>query len=90
AAVIYARFLPFIKKRYDYGAIIFLLTFNMITLTRYRVPNILHMAYQHLSTILIGCSVCLFTSLLVFPIWEGEDLHNSTVNKFQGLVKSLE
>ncbi|KAH9302669.1 hypothetical protein KI387_014252 [Taxus chinensis] len=90
AAATYARFLPFIKKRFDYGAVIFLLTFSMITVTGYRVPNILRMAYQRLSTILIGCGVCLFTSLLVFPIWAGEDLHNSTVNKFQGLVKSLE
>jgi hypothetical protein len=29
-------------------------------------------------------------SLLVLPNWSGEDLHNSTVNKFEGLATSIE
>ncbi|XP_057819132.2 aluminum-activated malate transporter 12 [Cryptomeria japonica] len=90
AASTYARFFPFIKIRFDYGVVIFLLTFSMITVSGYRVQNILRMAYERLTTILIGCGVCVVVSLLLFPIWAGEDLHNSTVRKLQGLMESLE
>ncbi|GLJ22630.1 hypothetical protein SUGI_0425900 [Cryptomeria japonica] len=90
AASTYARFFPFIKIRFDYGVVIFLLTFSMITVSGYRVHNILRVAYARLTTILIGCGVCLVVSLLLFPIWAGEDLHNSTVRKLQGLMESLE
>ncbi|XVE65270.1 hypothetical protein DITRI_Ditri07aG0167600 [Diplodiscus trichospermus] len=84
------RFFPYIKKNYDYGVVIFLLTFNLITVSSYRVENVLKIAHDRFYTIAIGCAICLFMSLLVFPIWSGEDLHNSTVGKLEGLAKSIE
>nr|GMD74784.1 aluminum-activated malate transporter 12-like [Ipomoea batatas] len=86
----YMRFLPYIKKNYDYGVVIFLLTFNLITVSSYRVENILKMAHQRFSTIAMGCAICLLMSLFIFPFWSGEDLHNSTVHKFDGLAKSIQ
>ncbi|KAJ7952664.1 Aluminum-activated malate transporter [Quillaja saponaria] len=90
AAATYMRFFPYIKKNYDYGVVIFLLTFNLITVSSYRVDNVLKIAHQRFYTIAIGCGVCLLMSLLVFPNWSGEDLHNSTVFKLEGLAKSIE
>ncbi|KAK2662460.1 hypothetical protein Ddye_001034 [Dipteronia dyeriana] len=90
AAATYMRFFPYIKKNYDYGVVIFLLTFNLITVSSYRVENVLRIAHERFYTIAIGCGICLFMSLLIFPTWSGEDLHNSTVAKFEGLAKSIE
>ncbi|GFQ05054.1 aluminum-activated malate transporter 12 [Phtheirospermum japonicum] len=41
-AATYVRFIPYIKKNYDYGVVIFLVTFNLITVSSYRVRNDLH------------------------------------------------
>ncbi|MFQ6650891.1 hypothetical protein Gotur_022755 [Gossypium turneri] len=89
-AATYMRFFPYIKKNYDYGVVIFLLTFNLITVSSYRVENVLKIVHDRFYAISIGCAICLFMSLLVFPIWSGEDLHNSTVGKLEGLAKSIE
>lgn len=48
------------------------------------------MANDRFYTIAIGCGICLLMSLLVFPNWSSEDLHNSIVNKLEGLAKSFE
>ncbi|KAF5960116.1 hypothetical protein HYC85_001325 [Camellia sinensis] len=90
SASTYTRFIPYIKKNYDYGVMIFLLTFNLITVSSYRVENVLKMAQERFYTIAIGCSICLFMAVFVFPKWSGEDLHNSTVSKLEGLAKSIQ
>ncbi|KAF2551426.1 hypothetical protein F2Q68_00037107 [Brassica cretica] len=90
AAATYIRFIPYIKKNYDYGVVIFLLTFNLITVSSYRVDSVITIAHDRFYTIVIGCGICLFMSLLVFPIWSGEDLHKTTVGKLQGLSRSIE
>jgi len=89
-AATYIRFIPYIKKNYDYGVVIFLLTFNLITVSSYRVHSVLRIAQQRFYTIAIGCAICLFMSLFLFPNWSGEDLHNSTVSKLEGLGRSIE
>ncbi|KAJ8774425.1 hypothetical protein K2173_016871 [Erythroxylum novogranatense] len=90
AAATYTRFFPYVKKNYDYGVVIFLLTFNLITVSSYRDTDVLKIALQRFYTIAIGCGICLFMSLLIFPIWSGEDLHHSTVQKLEGLANSIE
>ncbi|EOA16338.1 hypothetical protein CARUB_v10004488mg [Capsella rubella] len=90
AVATYIRFIPYIKKNYDYGVVIFLLTFNLITVSSYRVDSVITIAHDRFYTIAIGCGICLFMSLLVFPIWSGEDLHKTTVGKLQGLSRSIE
>ncbi|KAL3366099.1 hypothetical protein AABB24_010979 [Solanum stoloniferum] len=90
AVTTYMRFFSHIKKNYDYGVVIFLLTFNLITVSSYRVDSVLKIAHERFYTIAIGCGICLLMSLFIFPIWSGEDLHLSTVAKFEGLAKSIE
>lgn len=90
ASATYIRFFPYIKKNYDYGVVIFLLTFNLITVSSYRVDDVLHIAQQRLYTIVMGCGICLLMSLFILPNWSGEDLHNSTVSKLDGLARSIE
>lgn len=89
-AATYLRFIPVIKRNYDYGILIFLLTFNLIAVSSYRVDNVLKIAHERFYTIAIGCGVCLLMSLLIFPNWSGEDLHNSTVLKLESLAKAIE
>ncbi|KAI3523764.1 hypothetical protein L1887_02148 [Cichorium endivia] len=86
----YLRFFPTIKKNYDYGVIIFLLTFNLITISSYRVEDVLKLARERLYTMAIGSGVCIVMSLFIFPHWSGEDLHNFSVSKIEGLAKSIE
>ncbi|ONK72233.1 uncharacterized protein A4U43_C04F17230 [Asparagus officinalis] len=86
----YLRFVPYIKKNYDYGVLIFLLTFGLITVSSYRVENVLNIARERIYTIAIGCSICLLMSLLILPNWSGEDLHCSTVSKLEALARSIE
>ncbi|CAF2375625.1 hypothetical protein IGI04_003766 [Brassica rapa subsp. trilocularis] len=90
AAATFSRFFPRIKQRYDYGALIFILTFSMVAVSGYRTDEILVMAYQRLSTILIGGTICILVSIFVFPVWAGEDLHKMVANNIIKLANSLE
>ncbi|KAL3828617.1 hypothetical protein ACJIZ3_017419 [Penstemon smallii] len=71
----FIRFFPKVKARYDYGMLIFILTFCFVSISGYRSDEILDLAQKRLSTILIGASTCLIVSILVCPVWAGEDLH---------------
>ncbi|KAJ6804530.1 aluminum-activated malate transporter 12-like [Iris pallida] len=86
----YLRFVPYIKKNYDYGVVIFLLTFNLISVSSYRVHDVLDLARYRFYTIIIGCIICLAMSLLILPNWSGDDLHNATINKLEGLARTIE
>lgn len=90
AAATYMRFFPYIKKNYDYGVVIFLLTFNLITVSSYRIHNVLKIAQDRFFMIAIGCGICLLMSLIFFPNWSGQHLHNFTVCKLEGLASSIE
>ncbi|CAE6215653.1 unnamed protein product [Arabidopsis arenosa] len=90
STITYMRFIPYIKKNYDYGMLVFLLTFNLITVSSYRVDTVIKIAHARLYTIGIGIGICLVMSLLVFPIWSGDDLHKSTFTKLQGLSRCIE
>ncbi|KAM0059805.1 putative aluminum-activated malate transporter [Helianthus debilis subsp. tardiflorus] len=90
ASSTFLRFFPKIKKNYDYGVLIFLLTFNLITVSSYRVDDILKLAKGRIYAIAIGSGICILMSLFILPNWSGEDLHNSTVTKIEGLAKAIE
>ncbi|XP_044485542.1 aluminum-activated malate transporter 13-like [Mangifera indica] len=90
AAATYSRSVPRIKKRYDYGAMIFILTFNLVVVSGIRVDEVLKLARERLTTIGTGISACIFTSLLVFPIWASDELHDSVASKFEDLASSIE
>lgn len=90
AAATYSRLVPSIKRNFDYGAVIFLLTFNLVAVSGFRGGEIIRLASERLSTIAMGFLICVFTSLLVFPVWAGEELHRSLVSKFDKLALSIE
>ncbi|GMI73831.1 hypothetical protein like AT1G08440 [Hibiscus trionum] len=90
AGVTYTRQMPKIKKKYDYGAMVFILTFNMIVVSGLRADQVLELARTRLSTIVMGFAVCIFISLLVFPIWASDELHDSLISRFELLARSLE
>ena len=86
----FARFIPELKARYDYGMMIFILTFCLVTVSSFRDEKIIVMAQERLTTIAIGVAISFFTTTLVFPIWAGEDLHRLQVDNLEKLAKFLQ
>nr|GMD39654.1 aluminum-activated malate transporter 8-like [Ipomoea batatas] len=89
AILTFTRFNPGIKK-FDYGVVIFILTFSMVTVSGYRTEQIIHYAQQRLSTVAIGAVSCMLISVLIFPAWAGEDLQNLIAANIEKLGRSLE
>lgn len=90
AVVTFARFFPRMKARYDYGLVIFILTFCLISVSGYRDDEVLDMAQRRLSTILIGGSTSVIICILIFPAWAGDDLHNQLASNVEKLAIFLE
>ncbi|XP_052170736.1 aluminum-activated malate transporter 8-like [Diospyros lotus] len=90
AAAAYFRYVPTIKRRYEYAALIFILTFNLVVVSGLRAEKIMNLARERLSTIGMGFTICIFTSLLLFPIWASDELHNSLASKFEKLASCVE
>ncbi|KAG8500524.1 hypothetical protein CXB51_004456 [Gossypium anomalum] len=75
---------------YDYGLLIFTLTFVSISVSGYQDDEILELAYKRLSTILSGSFTCIIVSIMVFPVWAGEDLHILIASNMEKLGSFLE
>ncbi|KAK1394449.1 Aluminum-activated malate transporter [Heracleum sosnowskyi] len=90
ASTTFARFFPKVKARYDYGMLIFILTFCLVSVSGFRNDDILELAHKRLSTILIGGSTCLIVSICVCPVWAGEDLQNLVSLNIEKLASFLE
>ncbi|RWR94750.1 aluminum-activated malate transporter 12-like protein [Cinnamomum micranthum f. kanehirae] len=90
AAATYSRLIPSIKKKVDYGAMIFILTFNLVAVSGFRGDDIIKLACERLSTIFMGIIISAFISLIIFPIWAGDELHLSLVSKFDKLALTIE
>ncbi|KAL0369484.1 UNVERIFIED_CONTAM: Aluminum-activated malate transporter 2 [Sesamum angustifolium] len=86
----FVRFVPRVKARYDYGMLIFILTFSLVSISGIRTDEILNLAQKRLSTILIGASTCVIVSICVCPVWAGEDLHNLIARNIEKLGSFLE
>ncbi|WVZ51293.1 hypothetical protein U9M48_002449 [Paspalum notatum var. saurae] len=90
SAATFALFIPEIKARFDYGVSIFILTFSLVAVSSYRVEEVLPLALQRTSTILAGVAICLCTTVFVFPVWAGEDLHKLVAGNLDKLAEFLE
>lgn len=90
AAATFSRFIPSIKARFDYGAMIFILTFSLVSVSGYRVEKLFEMAHHRLSTIAIGTSICIITTMVFCPVWAGTELHNLIKNNMEKLSDSLD
>lgn len=87
----YVRMFRSIKKRYDYGVMIFILTFNLVVVSGVRTDQkIWDLARERLSTIFMGFIVCICVNLLVFPLWASDELHGSMVSRFHDLANSFQ
>ncbi|GMJ12523.1 hypothetical protein like AT3G11680 [Hibiscus trionum] len=90
AAATFIRFFPRMKARYDYGVLIFILTFSMVAVSGYRVDELVVLAHQRLSTIILGGATCMLISIFICPVWAGEDLHNAVASNLEKLATFLE
>ena len=86
----YLRSIPWIKAKYDYGMVMFSLTFSLVVVAGYRSPSTIDLVLDRILTVLIGCLACLIVNVLIYPIWAGEDLHNLIVNNFEDLAVAIE
>ncbi|XP_059627042.1 aluminum-activated malate transporter 2-like [Cornus florida] len=89
-AATFVRFIPEVKAKYDYGLLVFILTFCMVSVSGLRNDEILDLAYKRLSTVFMGASACVIVSILVCPVWAGEDLHNLVALNIERLGNFLE
>lgn len=69
---------------------IFILTFSLVAVSGLRAEKIIELARERLSTIGMGFGICIFTSLLIFPIWASDELHRVTSTKFDNLASCIE
>ncbi|KAM4094832.1 hypothetical protein ACB094_06G224500 [Castanea mollissima] len=90
SAATFSRFIPSVKTRFDYGAMIFILTFSLVTVSGYRVDRLFELAYQRLLTVAIGTSLCIFITMVFCPIWAGSGLHDLIVCNLEKLADSLD
>lgn len=88
--VTFMRFSPKLKARYDYGMIIFILTFCLVSLSDVTGHELLEMAYERLLTIIIGSCIAITVCVFIFPVWIGEDLHNKIAGNIEKLADFLE
>lgn len=86
----FCRFFPKMRARYDYGVLIFILTFSLISVSGYRDDVVLDTAHRRLSTVLIGGFATVLVCILVRPVWAGEDLHKLTASNIDKLGCFLE
>ncbi|XP_073049776.1 aluminum-activated malate transporter 12-like [Primulina eburnea] len=90
AGATYCRTIPRIKRRYDYGAMIFILTFNLVVVSGIRAEKVVELARDRLATIGMGFAICMFISLFIFPIWASDELHYSMASRFSKLSTSIQ
>ncbi|GMI95595.1 hypothetical protein like AT3G11680 [Hibiscus trionum] len=90
AAATFSRFFPRMKARYDYGLLIFILTFSMVAVSGYRVDELVLLAHRRLCTIILGGATCMLISIFICPVWAGEDLHKAVASNLEKLATYLE
>ncbi|XP_010488872.1 PREDICTED: aluminum-activated malate transporter 2-like isoform X2 [Camelina sativa] len=86
----FVRFFPRVKARYDYGVLIFILTFALISVSGFREDEILDLAHKRLSTVMMGGVSCVLISIFVCPVWAGQDLHSLLASNFDTLAHFLQ
>ncbi|XP_061349328.1 aluminum-activated malate transporter 2-like [Gastrolobium bilobum] len=90
ATATFMRFFPRLKARYDYGLVIFMLTFCMVSLSDNTEDELWKMAYERLLTIIIGSCIAIMVCICICPVWVGEDLHNQITGSIEKLADFLE
>ncbi|KAG0490008.1 hypothetical protein HPP92_006871 [Vanilla planifolia] len=86
----FARFVPVVKARYDYGMLVFIVTFTLISLSGHRMEKVLDLAKYRSYTVALGSFICVLVSMLIRPAWAGKELHKLVVGNTEKLANSLE
>lgn len=84
------RFFPALKARYDYGLLVFILTFCLVSVSGYRDTQVLDMSHKRLSTIAIGSCTPIMVCIFICPVWIGADLHNLVAGNMEKLGDFIE
>ncbi|CAJ1956214.1 unnamed protein product [Sphenostylis stenocarpa] len=88
--VTFMRFSPRLKAKYDYGLIIFILTFSLVSLSESNEKEVLKVAQERLLTIVIGSCIAIMVCICICPVWIGQDLHNQIASNVEKLADFLE
>uniref|UniRef100_A0A803LXN3 Aluminum-activated malate transporter n=1 Tax=Chenopodium quinoa TaxID=63459 RepID=A0A803LXN3_CHEQI len=86
----FMRFFPKLKAKYDYGLMIFILTFALVAVSGYRDDEVIKIAQQRLVTIIIGSCIAMLICILISPVWTGAELHNLIASNMEKLGNFLE
>lgn len=86
----FMRFFPKLKARHDYAMMIFILTFSLVSVSGYRDDEVLKMAQQRLSTILIGSWISMIVCIFICPVWNGAEFHKLVASNIEKLGNFLE
>ncbi|XP_057805839.1 aluminum-activated malate transporter 10-like [Salvia miltiorrhiza] len=90
SAATFLRFLPSVKAHFDHGALIFIFTFILVSISGYRVPDLFEFTHHRVSTVAIGTSICVVTSIFCCPVWAGNELHSLIQSNMEKLADSLD
>ncbi|XP_026440870.1 aluminum-activated malate transporter 10-like [Papaver somniferum] len=90
SAATFSRFIPIVKQRFDYGAMIFVLTFSLVSVSGYRVEELFELAHHRFSTVVLGTAICMLICIFIRPVWAGQDLHFLIVCNLEKISDSLD
>lgn len=79
-----------VKKKYDYAALITLITFGLLTLSEYRTHAGPRNAGLRMFLIVMGFIVAAGTNLAIKPKFAGKDLHQMVAEHFSKIAVSLD
>ncbi|GJN21825.1 hypothetical protein PR202_gb09341 [Eleusine coracana subsp. coracana] len=86
AAAAFARFIPTVALRFDYGVTAFILTYGYVSVSGYRVHELPVLALQRICSYSIGILICVAVSVLICPVWSGEQLRLLTARNMESLA----
>ncbi|XP_023006118.1 aluminum-activated malate transporter 2-like isoform X1 [Cucurbita maxima] len=86
----FMRFVPSIKAKYDYGMMIGILTFALVSISGIQDDEVVLLFEKRISTIFLGVCVCVLISISISPVWAGQDLHNRIALNIENLAIFLE
>ncbi|XP_004306385.1 PREDICTED: aluminum-activated malate transporter 2-like [Fragaria vesca subsp. vesca] len=90
AIMTFLRFFPVLKARHDYGLMIFILTYCLVSVSGYRDAEVLKMAHTRISTVAIGFCTSVMICICICPVWIGVDLHNLVSSNIDKLGDSMQ
>ncbi|TVU27969.1 hypothetical protein EJB05_19475, partial [Eragrostis curvula] len=90
AAAAFARFIPTVTLRFDYGVTAFILTYGYVAVSGYRAHDLAVLALRRICTYSIGIFLCIAVCVLVCPVWSGEQMHLLTARNMESLAAAVE